>query len=108
MVTLTPIEYVLAGMWILQTVSAAVSAMPKPHKEGWYSWFYKFTHQLTNNLDQWFEQKYDMAMPRVTDESATQTITTPDSKTETSVSKVTTTAPTITPVIVANTAQSTR
>lgn len=88
---ITPLEWVLAGMWILQTISAAVSAMPRPKTEGWYSWFYKFSHQLTNNLDQWFEQKYGMAMPHVVDETAIQTVTTPITKTETAVSKTTTT-----------------
>lgn len=88
---LTPLEWVMMGAWGLQTLSAAVSAMPKPKREGVYSFFYIFLHQITNSLDAAFEKKFGIVMPRVVDESAKQTVTTPESKIETAVSKTTTT-----------------
>ena len=69
---ITGLEYALMGAWALQTLSAAVSAMPKPAGPGWYSFWYKFLHQMTNSLDEAFERKFDIAMPRVVDETATE------------------------------------
>lgn len=63
--TLTLLETTFAVYWLLVVVSAAVSAMPPPTKEGWYSWFYKFSHTLTGNLDIWFSHKYGMSIPYV-------------------------------------------
>lgn len=71
---ITPVEYLFAGMWILQTLSAAVSAMPKPKGEGWYSWLYAFAHQMTNNLDSYFEARFHVAMPRATDATTDPTV----------------------------------
>lgn len=68
---ITGIEQMLIGAWALQTLSAAVSAMGKPKKDyGAYLYLYKFAHSITNNLDSWFEQKFNVVMPRVTDETA--------------------------------------
>lgn len=69
---ITGIEYALMGAWALQTLSAAVSAMPKPAGPGWYSFWYKFLHQMTNSLDEAFERKFDIVMPRVVDETITE------------------------------------
>lgn len=73
----TPLEYMMAGMWILQTISSLVSSMNKPKRnDGAYLFFYKFSHSMTNNLDAWFEHKFDVNMPRVVDETATQSVAT--------------------------------
>lgn len=61
---LSPVEYIFFGMWVLQILSAAVSAMPKPKRDGWYSWFYGFSHILTNNLDAYFEKRFGVHIPR--------------------------------------------
>lgn len=76
---ITGVEYMLAGMWVLQTLSAAVSAMPTPKTEGWYSFLYKFAHSMTNNLDAYFEKHFNVVMPRVVDETASlRKVTTPE------------------------------
>jgi hypothetical protein len=74
----TFVEQMLMGAMVLQTISAAVGSMSKPKREdGWYCWFYKFTHQLTNLVDAAFEKKFNVAMPRVVDETATEIVITP-------------------------------
>jgi hypothetical protein len=92
---LTGIEQMLIGAWLLQTISAAVSAMNKPKKDyGAYLYMYRFLHQMTNSLDSWFESKFNVAMPRVVDETAVQKITTPSTTTEIAVTKTTKEVPT--------------
>jgi hypothetical protein len=90
---INPFEWILLTGGILQALSAAVSSMSKPKKEdGIYAFWYRFLHLEINNVSSYFEHKYNIAMPRVVDETALQTVTTPESKIETAVTKTTTTA----------------
>jgi hypothetical protein len=87
------VENMLIGAMLLQTLSAAVGSMSKPRKDyGWYCWFYKFSHQLTNLVDAAFEKKFNVAMPRVIDETtSSKSVVTPNGSEETKSSTLTTT-----------------
>lgn len=96
---LTPLEYTVAGIFALQVLTAAVSAMNPPMKTyGPYLYMYKFLRQVTNLADAAFEKKFNVVMPRV-DQPVTQTATqiaiqsiaTQDSQIDTAVTKTTTT-----------------
>jgi hypothetical protein len=89
---LNPVEWVLMAGLVLQTLTAAVTSMNKPRKDyGAYLFWYRFCRQMMNIADEQFEKRFHMPMPRIVDESATQTVTTPTTQIETAVSKTTTT-----------------
>ena len=91
--SMNPVEWVLLAGVFLQTLTAAVNSMNEPRKDyGTYLFFYRFLRQMMNIADETFEKKFNIAMPRVVDETAIQKVITPTSSTETAVTKTTTTA----------------
>lgn len=62
---MTPVHLILLGMLLLYAVSAAVSAMPAPKREGGYSFIYKFSHIFVGNLDKLFAKKTGIDIPDV-------------------------------------------
>jgi len=85
---------IFASGFVMQVLTAAVQSMNTPRKDyGAYLFFWKFLRQTMNIADETFEKRFNMAMPRV-NETAIQKVTTPNSVTETAVTK-TTTSPTL-------------
>ena len=84
-----PFEWVLITAGLLQALAAAVASLSKPKRDdGFYAFIYRFLHLEVNQLNAYFEHKYNIAMPVVVDAS----VPTPEYKIETAVTKTTTTA----------------
>lgn len=85
---INPVEWVIIVYVVLQYLTAAVKSMNPPRKDyGAYLFWYRFLRQSMNIADDLFEKKFHMPMPRIVDETASQT----ESKIETAVTKTTTT-----------------
>jgi hypothetical protein len=95
---LSPVEWVLVGYQSLNLLSAIQSALPHPKKEGWYSFFYLVLKAETNNLSNYFQDRYHMSLPSVTEQTSSLQITHPDGSVKTKADSLVTSTPVVTVV----------